>query len=74
MIGLQCAVFKMISHRLKKVKDKAIPLQAWTGPKCFRKFEAPKVQDNRHMKVISLSALRTGRLYPPGNIPDSHFC
>jgi hypothetical protein len=21
-----------------------------------------------------LSALRTGRLYPPGNIPGSHFC
>ena len=23
------------------------------------------------MKVVSLSALRTGRLYPPGNIPGS---
>ena len=29
---------------------------------------------NRHMKVVSLSALRTGRLYPPGNIPGTHFC
>jgi hypothetical protein len=26
------------------------------------------------MKVLRLSALRTGRLYPPGNIPDTHFC
>jgi len=26
------------------------------------------------MKVIRLSALRTGRLYPPGNIPGTHFC
>jgi len=29
------------------------------------------------MKVISLSGLPTGRLYPPplpGNIPDIHFC
>jgi hypothetical protein len=25
---------------------------------------APRFQDNRHMKVVSLSALRTGRLYP----------
>jgi hypothetical protein len=39
------------------VKGKAIPLQAWTGP------EAPRFQDNRHVKVVRLSALRTGRLY-----------
>jgi hypothetical protein len=25
-------------------------------------------------KVVKLSALRTGRLYPPGNIPGTHFC
>jgi len=25
--------------------------------------EAPRFQDNRHMKVVRLSALRTGRLY-----------
>jgi hypothetical protein len=25
------------------------------------------------MKVVSLSALRTGRLYPPGNIPGTRF-
>ena len=26
------------------------------------------------MKVVRLSALRTGRLYPPGNIHGTHFC
>ena len=26
------------------------------------------------MKVVRLSALRTGLLYPPGNIPGTHFC
>ena len=26
------------------------------------------------MKVVRLSALCTGRLYPPGNIPGIHFC
>jgi hypothetical protein len=26
------------------------------------------------MKVVGFSALRTGRLYPPGNIPGTHFC
>ena len=30
----------------------------------FPEFEAPTFQDNRHMKVESLSAQRTGRLYP----------
>jgi hypothetical protein len=24
--------------------------------------------------MVRLSALRTGRLYPPGNIPGTHFC
>jgi len=26
------------------------------------------------MNEVSLVALRTGRLYPPGNIPGTHFC
>jgi hypothetical protein len=30
----------------------------------FHEVEAPRFQDNRHMKVVRLSALRTGRLYP----------
>ena len=45
-------------------KGKTIPLQAWTAPVGFQKFEAPRFQDNRHMKVVRLSALRTVRLYP----------
>jgi hypothetical protein len=35
--------------------------------------EAPRFLDNRHMKLVRLSALRTGRVYPPGNIPGTHF-
>jgi hypothetical protein len=27
----------------------------------------------QHMKVVRLSALRTGHLYPPGIIPGTHF-
>ena len=46
-------------------ESKAIPLQAWTGPESSRKVKAPRFQDNRHMKVVRLSALRTGLLYPP---------
>ena len=37
-----------------------------------QEVEAPAFHDNRHMKVVRLSALRTGRLYPIGNIPGSH--
>jgi hypothetical protein len=49
----------------------AVPVQVWTGSEGSRRLrspEAPKFQDNRHMKVVRLSALRTGRLYRQGNI------
>jgi len=47
-----------------KKKCKAIPLQDWTGPEGCQEVEAPRFQDNRHMKVVMLSALHTGHLYP----------
>ena len=48
-------------------KGKAIPVQAWTGPEGSKRL--------RHMKVVRLLALSTGRLNPPpGNIPSTHFC
>jgi hypothetical protein len=40
----------------------------------FQELEATRFRDNRHMKVVSLSALRTGRFYPEGNIPGIYFC
>jgi len=49
----------------KEKKGKAIPLQAWTGPEGSRRLRLHRFQDNRHMKVVRLSALHTGRLYPP---------
>jgi hypothetical protein len=33
-------------------------------PLGFQEVEAPEFLDNRHMKLVRLSALRTGRLYP----------
>jgi len=30
----------------------------------FQEVEGPRFQDNRHMKVVRLSVLHTGRLYP----------
>ena len=46
-------------------------------PKCnVSLVEAPRFQDSRHMKVVTLSTLHTGHLYSPhtGNIPGTHFC
>jgi len=36
--------------------------------------EAPRFQDSRHRKVVRLSAVLSGSLYPAGNIPGTHFC
>jgi len=52
-------------------KGKTIPLQAWTGPKGSTRLRPSIFQDSRHMMAVSLSALSTGRLYSPGNIPGS---
>ena len=40
----------------------------------FQEADAPIFQDSQYMKVVSLSALRTRRLYLPGNIPGTNFC
>jgi hypothetical protein len=54
------------------------PITGLEKPLGFQEVEAPRFLDSRHMKVVGLSVLRTGRLYPPpppqGNIPDIHFC
>ena len=39
-------------------KGKAFPLQVWTGPWGSRRLRLPEFLDNRHMKVVRLSALR----------------
>jgi hypothetical protein len=61
---LKKAVFKNVSS----------PITGLDRPLEFQKIEAPRFLDNLHMKVVRLSALRTGHLYPPGNIPGIHFC
>jgi len=57
-----------------KSKGKAIPLQAWRGPEGSRRLRFPDFKDIRHIKVVKLSALPTGHLYPTGNIPGTQFC
>ena len=53
---------------------KSSPITGLDKARRFQEAEDPIFQDNRHMKVVRLSALRTGRLYTPGNIPGTHFC
>jgi len=57
-----------------KDKDKAVPVLAYYRPIGFQEFESPRIRENRYMKVVRLSTVGTGRLYPTGNIPDTHFC
>jgi hypothetical protein len=57
----------------KGTKIKRNPFTGLSKPWGFQEFEAPRFQDSRHMKMVRLSTLRTGRLYPPENIPGTHF-
>jgi hypothetical protein len=63
-------VLALVALMHKKVKQSHYrPGQALR----VQEVEAPRFQDSRHMKVARLSALRTVRLYPSGNIPGTHF-
>ena len=44
--------------------SKSNPITSLDRPWGFQEVEAPRYQDIRHMKVVRLSALRSGRLYP----------
>ena len=46
-----------------KGKGKGNPITGLDRPWGFKQVEAPRFQDSQHMKVVKLSALRTGRLY-----------
>jgi hypothetical protein len=48
------------------VKRYSYPVTGLDRPTGYQEVEAPRFEDNRHMKVAGLSALRTGRFYPPG--------
>jgi hypothetical protein len=53
----------------KKVKL----MQSLYKPCWIQQFEPPRFQNKHHMNVVMLSALHTGRLYFPVNIPGTHL-
>ena len=56
-----------------KIKGKAVPLQAWSGPEGSRKLRFPdfvtKAQGGG--KIVRLTHQPP---LPPGNTPGTHFC
>lgn len=48
-----------------KVKVKPFLFMPITGPKAYRQLRPTDFLNNRYMKVVKLSAARTGRIYPP---------
>ena len=65
---------KSLTYFYGKGKGKSNPITCLDRPGGFQEFKAPRFQDIRLMKVVSLSALRTVHLYPTENIPGTHFC
>jgi hypothetical protein len=68
------ALFFPLEIKILSSAYKSNPITGLDKPWGFQEIKAPRFQDNRHMKVVSLSVLHTGHLYPPGNIPGTHFC
>jgi len=44
---------------------KEVSLKAWAGLQGSNKLRLPQFLDRQHMKIVRLSALYIGRLYPP---------
>jgi hypothetical protein len=70
LLGLQA---QAVIESSIKLHGKINPITGLDRPLGFKEVEAPKFLDNRHVKVVRLSTLCTGRLYSPGNISGTHF-
>jgi hypothetical protein len=57
---------------MTQLRQKAITVQANYRPLRLQEIEAPRL-DSQYMKVVRLSAIRTGYLYPARNIPGTHL-
>jgi hypothetical protein len=67
-----CCQLPQRNAQYRAIKVKTIPIHVWRDPECSRSLRL-RFRNNQHMKAVSLSALRTGSLYPSGNISGTHF-
>jgi hypothetical protein len=70
---------KITVYFLYKCNSKRVTVilkQSLYRPGGFQEAETPRFHDIQHIKVVRLSSLCIGRLYPTGNIsgPGTHFC
>jgi hypothetical protein len=57
--------YSTLSHKLHDIRSSySNPITAPDRPWWCQEIEDHRFQDNRHMNVVRLSALRTGHLYP----------
>jgi len=57
------AIFRVVRTRIQ-TQLYSNPITGLDRSRVFQEVEAPRFQDNRHINVVRLSALSTGRLYP----------
>jgi len=66
--GIEPATFRFVAQHLNHCAT-----AVRSGPEVSRKLRFPDFV-TMAQDVGRLSALRTGRLYPPENTPGTHFC
>ena len=71
MCACMCMYVCMYVCMCVKVKQ---PLYSPRHTSCSRRLRLPTFLDNRHMKLVRLSALHTDRLYSPGETRGTQFC
>ena len=63
----------MVCMSPEKVKDKAVPLQAWSGPEGSRKLRFTDLMTTAQDGGKAVSLAHRPPL-PPRNKPGTHFC
>jgi hypothetical protein len=66
-IGILFGAHSILHISRIRVKDVSI-IWAWTGSWVSWRLRLPEFLDKQNMKLVRLSALHTGHLYPSGNI------
>ena len=64
---------QLIIVEISKGKDKAVPLQAWSGLEGSRKLRFPDFMTSLQDGGKDVSLTHRPPL-PPGNTPGTHFC